>query len=314
MKGRVLLLALVVVMIITTVQAAETNFSTSSLTAKDVNCKKCHIDTPHIIHAPKSVNCENCHGDKLSVSIPQCTKCHGGPDASIHKVHADKIEKGCEYCHKNIVSVHTNFTSEAVCSHCHKDIVEVHGKNQSCIKCHKAPPEIVKPLKSKEMILVCQNCHPQTSVATIHGEINEKKGCYDCHKGRSDLNGSEVPHIIHQTKASCKDCHEDNGKVVVPQCTKCHNIDELHAFGKIGKLTSGLNCQVCHPGETKPVEITKTAKEVTENKTIADSKETNIIPKSQQKEEEPAKVPGFGIISGIVILYIIRKMYRHKRR
>jgi len=302
----ILVLIVLAAISITAVQSEEANFSVSSLTAGDVDCKKCHTDTPHIIHSPKPVSCENCHGDKKSVEIPQCTKCHNGP---IHKVHAGKIEKGCSYCHKDIEPVHTKLTSEAVCSHCHKDLIEVHGKGESCSKCHKTPPEIVKPLKSPEMTLVCQNCHPQTSVATIHGDTTNKQGCYNCHKGTSQLNGSDVPHTIHQTKASCKDCHEDNGKVVIPQCIKCHDIDKLHAFGNIGKLTSALSCQVCHPGETKPVKDT----DIVETKKDIEIKETNAVSKPQTKEtpvsleEKLKKTPGFSILSGIIVLYLIRK-------
>ena len=308
-----ILLVLVAVMIIAAVQTvthAETNFSASSLTASDVNCKKCHTDTPHIIHARKSATCENCHGDKLSVAIPQCTKCH---DGLIHKVHAGKVNtQKCDYCHKNITPVHTNLINEAVCSHCHKDIIEVHGKSESCSKCHKTPPEIVKPLKSEGMVLICQNCHPAASVATIHGDIDNKQGCYNCHKGASKLNGSEIPHIIHENKASCKECHEENGKVAIPRCAKCHKTDELHAFGKIGKLTSGLRCQVCHPGEVKPSNVAEVAKETVKEPVKAVANETDIIgiiPTLPKDGKETAKVPGFGIISGITMLYVALRKY-----
>ncbi len=255
---RTLLLVLIVIIFMMTALAVETNvtnvttvtttanFSASSLTAQDVNCAKCHTNTPHIIHAPKPVTCENCHGDKLSVSIPQCTKCHNGP---IHQVHTKGLGKGCANCHKDIEPIHTNLTNEAVCSHCHKDIIDVHGANQSCSKCHKTPPNIVRPLKLEGMVLVCQDCHPATSVATIHGDVNNKQGCYECHKGASNLTGSSIPHTIHSTKATCEQCHQENGKIVVPQCTRCHDIDTLHTFDKIGKLTTGLRCQICHPGE-----------------------------------------------------------------
>ena len=315
------LLVLIAVMILTAVQTvthAEANFSVSSLTASDVNCKKCHTDTPHIIHEQKSVNCENCHGDKKSVAIPQCTKCHDGP---IHKVHEGKVNtEKCDYCHKNIAPVHTNLISGAVCSHCHKDLIEVHGASDSCSKCHKTPPEIVKPLKSPEMILVCQNCHPSTSVATIHGAVDYKQGCYNCHRGAAKINGSEVPHLIHENKATCKDCHEDNGKVVVPKCTKCHKIDELHSFNKIGKLTSGLECQVCHPGENKPeqklektediniTEVKKVNKEETEK--AAKGVNGTIVPISKEEGKGPLNIPGFGIVSGIVALYVIIRKAR----
>lgn len=246
------LLCAVAVILTTTAYAAEPVFSASSLTAKDVNCKKCHTKTPHIIHAQKPVDCVNCHGDKSAVSIPQCTKCHDGP---IHKVHAGKVDtQACSYCHKNIASVHNTIMGETVCSHCHSDLINVHGKDSSCQKCHKSPPEIVKPVKSQDMTLVCQDCHAKPSVATIHGEVNDKKGCYNCHKGTSQYKGSEIPHVIHANKVDCNGCHQENGKVVVPQCTKCHDIDPLHAFSKIGKLTaqSGLQCTACHTEEAKP--------------------------------------------------------------
>lgn len=324
---KALLLVLVAVMFMTAVHAEtnnttnKTNFLVSSLTANDVDCKKCHTDVPHIIHASKQVSCENCHGDKKSVTIPQCTKCHNGP---IHKVHAGKIAKGCQYCHKNIAPVHTNLIGETVCSHCHKDLIEVHGKNQSCAKCHRTSPEIVKPLKAEGMILICQNCHPATSVATIHGDVNNKQRCYNCHRGASKINGSEVPHTIHQDKASCKDCHEDNSKVVIPQCAKCHKIDELHAFNKIGKLTtqSGLTCSKCHVDISKPVKDTGATESIKTNVTakIGTStvteveetvKETQIL-ESQDKEKEkgPPKIPSFDIVPGIAILYIVARKIR----
>ena len=295
-----------------------TNFLVSSLNASNVDCKKCHIDVPHIIHAQKQVSCENCHGNKTSVTIPQCTKCHDGP---IHKVHAGKIEKGCQYCHKNITSIHTNLIGDTVCSHCHKDLIQVHGENQSCAKCHKTPPEIVKPLKAEGMTIICQDCHPATSMATIHGNVDSKQGCYNCHRGASKINGSEIPHTIHQDKASCKYCHEENGKVVVPQCTKCHKIDELHAFNKIGKLTaqSGLRCSICHADivkSTKDIGIATAGTNVTEKievntnvtKVEETVKEIQKTPESQKEEAKgPLKVPGFDIIPGIAILYIVAR-------
>lgn len=313
---KVLILVLILIAITATVQA-EANFSASSLTAKDVDCKKCHIDTPHIIHAQKATaSCENCHGDKRSVAIPQCTKCHNG---SIHKVHTGKIEKGCDYCHKNIVPIHTNLTDETVCSHCHTDLVKVHGDSKSCVKCHKTLPEIVKPLKTEGMVLICQNCHPASSIATIHGNEEEKQQCYNCHKGASKINGSEIPHNIHQTKESCKGCHEENGRVVIPQCTRCHKIDELHAFNKIGKLTtkSGLTCSVCHADISKPanVETTKTDTNITKkidmSVNITKTKITETVTEPSKKEDKGLmKIPGFGMISGVVILYMVTRKIR----
>lgn len=288
--------------------AAEENFQASSLTAKDVDCKKCHADTPHIIHAKISVDCVNCHGNKESVSIPDCTKCHDGP---IHQVHGGKVAtQTCAYCHTTITQVHNALMSDAVCSHCHKDLVEVHGKDASCIKCHGVQPAIVKPIKSPEMILICQDCHPASSVATIHGAVDNKTGCYNCHKGTSKAVGAEVAHVIHATKVECKGCHEENGKVVVPQCTGCHQIDELHAFDKIGKLTSasGLNCAVCHMEETM-VTGTKATPVQTQVQTPV---QTTVTPVETVSPETTEKIPGFTAVLAIGIMFIGYMIVRRK--
>lgn len=296
----VLLFIAVAVFAMSVAFAAEENFQASSLTAKDVDCKKCHAGTPHIIHAQKPVDCVNCHGDKQSVSIPVCTKCHDGP---IHQVHAGKVAtQTCAYCHTTITQVHNNLMSDAVCSHCHTDLIEVHGMNDSCAKCHKTPPNIVKPLKSPEMILVCQNCHPASSVAIIHGAVDNKTGCYNCHRGTSKAAGSEVPHVIHATKVDCKGCHEEQGKVVVPQCIRCHEIDKLHAFDKIGKLTpqSGLNCEACHADETK-LSAPKPSPVKTQVQTAA--------PVETATTETTEKTPGFsGLMAiGVLAVYLIAR-------
>ncbi len=296
-------LILMAVVLTIAAYAAEENFQSSSLTAKDVNCKKCHTDTPHIIHAKKAVDCVACHGDKQSVSIPVCTKCHDGP---IHQVHAGKVaSETCAYCHNTITQVHNNLMSDAVCSHCHTDLIEVHGKDAACIKCHRSPPGIVKPLKSPEIILICQNCHPSSSVATIHGAVDNKTGCYNCHKGTSNAAGAEVAHVIHATKVDCKGCHEEKGKVVVPQCTRCHEIDTLHAFNKIGKLTatSGLKCAACHADETKLSTTTATPVQTTVVQTAA--------PLKTAEPESTKKTPGF---SGSLAIGILLAGYIVVRR
>ena len=308
--GRIIILLIFISVVFSTAAyAAEANFSASLLTANDVNCKKCHTDTPHVIHAKKPVECVNCHGDKLTVSIPQCTKCHDGP---IHQVHAGKVAtQTCAYCHKTITEVHNNLMSDAVCSHCHKDLIDVHGNDAACVKCHKSPPGIVKPLKSAEMTLICQDCHSASSVATIHGEADDKKGCYGCHKGTSKANGSEIPHTIHASKVDCKGCHQENGQVVVPKCTRCHDIDKLHAFGKIGKLTSqsGLKCSACHTDETK-LSGQQTSPSSPANTVVSPVETAKPGNTPEIPQASPAKIPGFAGISaiGLVIAgYIIRK-------
>lgn len=309
--GRVIILLIFMsVAFATAAYAAEANFTASSLTANDVNCKKCHTDTPHIIHAKKPVQCIDCHGDKLDVAIPKCTKCHNGP---IHQVHAGKVAtQTCAYCHKTIADVHNNLLSDAVCSHCHKDLIVVHGNDAACVKCHKSPPNIVKPLKSQGMVLICQDCHASTSVATIHGTVDNKTACYNCHKGTSQVTGSEVPHIIHASIVECKSCHQENGQVVVPKCTKCHDIDKLHAFEKIGKLTSqnGLNCAACHASETQlsGAKAAPTAATTPVNIVVSPTAKIEITP--QVPQASSTKIPGFEAIYVIGLMiagYIARK-------
>lgn len=309
------LTALVLIVSLTVIipaYAAEENFQSSSLTAKDVNCKKCHTDTPHIIHAQKPVECINCHGDKRSVAIPQCTKCHNGP---IHKVHEGKVNSNtCSNCHKTIETVHNNLLSGAVCSHCHTNLIEVHGADISCGKCHRSPPNIVKPTMSQGMTVVCQACHSQENVAAIHGTAADKKACYNCHKGTSEVSGRDVPHIIHASKVECNTCHQQNKQVIIPQCTQCHNINELHAFGKIGKLNqqSGLQCSICHKDETKlsGAATPEPAQTQTPEQTVVAPLDTEVEPAPQAGENEAAESPGFGAVMAVALLvsaYFVRR-------
>lgn len=292
--------------------AAEENFQSSSLTAKDVNCRKCHTDTPHVIHAPKPVECINCHGDKLSVEIPQCTKCHDGP---IHKVHEGKVNSNtCSYCHTTIENVHNNLLSGAVCSHCHTNLIEVHGAEISCEKCHRSQPGIVKPVISSGMTVVCQACHTQENVAGIHGEPAEKQACYNCHKGTSGAEGGDVPHIIHETKVECKNCHQSStSQLIIPECTSCHKVEELHAFGKIGKLNqqTGLRCEVCHTKETNPASVKAASPESTGTRTPEPTVAgETALTTTQPAEAESEESPGFPAIMAVALLltgYLVRR-------
>jgi hypothetical protein len=308
-RKTIILLIYMSVIFTSAAYAAEANFSASLLTASDVDCKKCHNATPHVIHANKPVECVNCHGDKLNVSVPKCTKCHDGP---IHQVHAGKVStQKCEYCHKTITEVHNNLMADAVCSHCHKDLIDVHGKEAACIKCHKSPPGIVKPLKSEGMVLICENCHASSSVATIHGAADDKKGCYLCHGGTSKAVGSEVPHLIHATKVDCQGCHQENGQVVVPKCTRCHDVDKLHAFSKIGKLTaqSGLKCSACH-ADTTQLSAPQTAPAPVQNTPVSPVQAEKSENTSQGQEGQGPKMPGFEAISAIGLMmagYMIKR-------
>jgi hypothetical protein len=160
------------------------------------------------------------------------------------------------------------------------------------------------------MVLICENCHASSSIATIHGAADEKKGCYLCHGGTSKAAGSDIPHTIHANKVDCQKCHQENGQVVVPKCTRCHDVDQLHAFGKIGKLTaqSGLKCEACH-SDTTQLSAPQTTPAKVEKTPV--SPETTQIGNTAQGEREPTeKTPGFEAISAIGLMmagYLIRR-------
>lgn len=228
--------------------ATEQNFTAVELTAKDVNCRGCHVQSPHEIHKDKPVTCDNCHGTGTSIAIPQCTKCHSGP---IHQVHEKKVQVvACSYCHTNIEPKHNAILNETVCAHCHRDLITVHnvGGTESCVKCHRSPPNIVKPAKVAGNTIICQDCHQAPNVKEIHGPGNIP--CYNCHTPwAKDAKPSQIPHFIHVPKVDCVTCHMENGKVAIPQCAKCHDVNALHSFSAIATKPQGsLSCSQCHPG------------------------------------------------------------------
>jgi hypothetical protein len=157
------------------------------------------------------------------------------------------------------------------------------------------------------MVLICENCHAASSIATIHGAADDKKGCYLCHGGTSKAAGSDIPHTIHANKVDCQKCHQENGQVVVPKCTRCHDVDQLHAFSKIGKLTAqtGLKCEACH-SDTTQLSAPKTTPAKVENTPV--SPETT--PGNTEQGQEAEKTPGFEAISAIGLMmagYMIRR-------
>ena len=309
-------------------QAQEIDFNAVTLDASDVNCKKCHVLSPHVIHDNKPVTCQNCHGESLSVKIPQCSNCHSGP---IHGVHVDKItETNCDSCHNNIEGKHQTFLSDSVCEHCHDNLFDIHGGDTSCVKCHQSAPNLVKPYMSPEMVLVCENCHYADNVAYVHGEEGDISSCYKCHRARApNKTDAQVPHIIHVPKVDCMRCHWDASEdaIVVPQCSRCHNIQNIHAFDKIGKGMQGeVACGVCHPElivqESMGV-ITEKSVEVEEDTSGTIKETTSTVVETAPpieieehdaelpEEESSAETPGFGALAGILaasLVFILRRV------
>ena len=289
--------------------SAEEGFSVTTLDAKDVDCRlACHSANPHSIHAGKPVTCVNCHGETLSVAIPKCENCHNGP---IHDVHKGKVAtEDCSYCHQGLDSVHNTVLADSVCAHCHKDLIVVHGgEAESCTKCHRTAPDIVKPVKTVDMDIVCQACHVSGSVASIHGNESNKQACYNCHRpGEGEVSATQIPHNIHIPDVTCTACHMEDERIIVPECIRCHQVDDLHSFDVVGvKSKDDMKCNVCHPnsyfgGSDVPAEVVENspAEEVT-------TEESTEV----ESEEGPA-LPGFGIISAIGAISALYFVSRRK--
>jgi hypothetical protein len=101
--------------------------------------------------------------------------------------------------------------------------------------------------------------------------------------------------------------------VVVPKCTRCHDIDKLHAFNKIGKLTSqsGLQCPACHPGESNPAGA-QAAPKIQETKSQPEITGTAKIETTSQQQAEGMKIPGFAGVLAVAILATVYLVMRRK--
>ena len=293
--------------------SAEEGFSVTVLDAKDVDCSSaCHASNPHTIHAGKPVSCVNCHGETLSVAIPQCDKCHSGP---IHDVHKGKVAtEDCSYCHQGLDGLHNNILSDSVCAHCHKDLIVVHGgETESCTQCHRTAPNIVKPFKTADMDIVCQACHVSDNVASVHGNESNKQACYNCHRpGEGEVSATQIPHNIHIPDVTCVACHMDAEQIIVPECVRCHQVDDLHSFGVVGvKSKEEMKCNACHPNSYFADPGSSDNSGTTTTETTASAPEDSDEPVGADSEEGPI-LPGFGMISAIGAIAALYFVSRRK--
>lgn len=311
----------------TAVQAEKTQYESIIIMAEDVNCRQCHTITPHEIHVDKPVDCSDCHGTTLSIAIPQCTKCHTG---SIHNVHIGIVKtEDCSYCHSNVNTFHTNMISNTVCSHCHGDPVTVHGGPKvGCQKCHDQAPDIAKPVKAQGTTVICQNCHTAADVTDLHGTTENRSSCYRCHRPGSTkiMSISEIPHSIHIPKVECNTCHFDQqtGKVTIPSCTKCHSVDQIHAFDAIGLKTPdhGLSCAACHAVASAAESVTTTLSE-TPAGSESEAEDSGLVETTAAQAEDAAVetpatekaagMPGFGVLTALISLSVVYLARRIKK-
>ncbi len=316
MKRTPMLLATLILLIVAMSVYAEVEFGTIALDAANVDCAKCHPGSPHTLHEEKMkqnlVTCEACHGEALDIAIPQCEKCHYG---TIHDVHIKKVEtEDCTYCHGDINTHHNNeILDTTVCAHCHRDLVDVH---QGCEACHKTAPDIVKPLQPAGVTIICQDCHTQDDLVHVHGEETNTSICYMCHRpegnkeGR-DLDADVIAHLIHLPDlATCEECHMPEGKVIIPQCSNCHDLTGLHLITVVPPTQRELSCSVCHP-ETSVPAVAESIKTPATGEVVETPATTATEGEEPEAAETKKSIPGYGAsllaVTGL-LAYAVRRM------
>lgn len=145
---------------------------------------------------------------------------------------------------------------ETKCMDCHSDLIEkkvVHQPaKESCETCHDVKikehsENDTQGLKMVEKVPdLCFTCHDGLkseldSIKNVHGAINEKKSCNNCHSPHAS---AEKKLLISEEKELCLSCHNRdvtaNGKKVV-------NIKKLLATSKfIHSPLQSDGCVVCH--------------------------------------------------------------------
>lgn len=307
-KVMVIALATILLAMLVNPVSAEEAFSAITLDAKDVNCVDCHDTSTkgiHSLHEGTAATCVGCHGASLEIAIPVCSQCHSGP---IHEVHIGSVKtQECSYCHTGIEGVHNAALDMTVCVHCHNDLIADHGADASCVKCHDTAPNIVKPYQTASMDIVCQACHMQSNVAAVHGNESFTEGCYKCHRPGQEAFGSQVPHNIHGMDVPCAACHMDQDRIIIPECSMCHDVADLHPYATVGlKSSEDLQCGACHPDSYfnggAPAETT-------EAPTEEHSAETSME-EEHSTEEADNGTPGFGVLSAlgaIAALYFVSR-------
>ena len=128
------------------------------------------------------------------------------------------------------------------------------------------------------------------------------------------------------------DCHWDanTDSIVLPQCSRCHSIQKIHAYEKIGKELKGdVVCDVCHPDLAIKQKMGMSTEKLTavEEETSDGIKETtssavettppieiedHAAESEDEKEESAAEAPGFGALAGILAVSLVFAIRRFR--
>ncbi len=243
-------------------------------------CSDCHTD-PHrgrFTRQGSGKTCESCHTetgwfsgpmktfDHSRTSFPlngrhsslECTRCHGGKDAStlaVRAVAAARVGR-CDDCHADPHA--GQFAASSDCAVCHREggflpslfSVEKHSKTAF-------------PLDGSHEAVPCVRCH---TVASVNGKnvrifrSSTRKLCADCHKdphegkfARWSSSGCGSCHLT-AAWASVRFAHEQtgyalDGKHRTVSCAGCHRVRGT-GKGMDGWQFSGRPkvCSGCHAG------------------------------------------------------------------
>lgn len=250
------------------------------ITAKPVNCAKCHLKGKNVTVSPASPvelyadsvhgkafkkgvqdapECSSCHGSheigsatnlKSSIfraNIPQtCGKCHFDEAfAKRHKI--PSVQKFTDSVHAKLVIDKNSFKTAAVCTDCHGvHGIKAHGRSDSTVARPNVPDTCGK-CHQKELSQYRQSIH---GIASVKGNKSAPV-CTDCHGEHQIKKISSPDSPVYPTHivATCSKCHENDRiqkRYGLPTNRLSSFIGSFHGVAnKFGDLTVA-NCASCH--------------------------------------------------------------------
>ena len=254
-------------------------------------CVQCH-GTHLISHDPNTQTvCGICHSEQrkqFETSIHfgkigadgrkvSCTSCH-----SAH----EKTERGNMlpadwrvFAVKRCLSCHQGHSVEYLSSKHYQEVQKGNERAPICADCH-GTHELYAVEDSRSRVSIdkldatCDRCHPGHD-ATVHrkaGADPRLMTCAACHTGhRTQMEKTKSTLFGEPLPATCNRCHGEDrhkkenlahGKIMVvdtvggqANCTQCHIYHwKISDADHLGAAQERLNCQNCHPQETKDYE------------------------------------------------------------
>jgi hypothetical protein len=188
----------------------------------------------------RQVACVACHiNEKYKDTPKQCVSCH-----AIRDVHARRLGKKCQQCHREKSWDQTSF------EHDRHTRFRLEGKHrdQACNACHAPDYRISKDYKPRQRGRKARNCYACHRRDDVHNESNGKE-CDSCHVPK----GWKFSVFDHDRKTDfplrgghenlvCEACHiaGAESREIDTDCHSCHKLDDVH------RGEQGRNCEQCH--------------------------------------------------------------------